>query len=145
MPRLTKRPRVPPAIQAKLCLYIRNGNHIHVAAALAGIHRDTFYDWSTRAGKKEAGYVAFGAAIDQALARAEEQALGQVRRAGKTNWQAAMTFLERRFPERWARTERHEHSGPDGKPIQLDMTKMSDAELAELAKTGRPSGGGQEP
>jgi hypothetical protein len=38
-------------------------------------------------------------------------AVGYVRSAMQSSWQAAMTFLERRDPENWSRRDRLEHSG----------------------------------
>ena len=52
------------------------------------------------------------------------------------DWRAAMTYLERRFPDRWGRRQRHEVSGPDGGAIAIaggwDLGKLSDKELAAL-------------
>lgn len=42
-------------------------------------------------------------------------------------WQASMTFLERRFPDRWKRTERQENTGANGGAIEVswwDGVKM---------------------
>ena len=41
--------------------------------------------------------------------------------ASETTWQAAAWWLERRFPDRWGRKQRHEISGGD-KPIEIEAT-----------------------
>lgn len=38
------------------------------------------------------------------------------------HWQAAMTLLERRIPERYAQVSRHEHAGLGGGPIVMENT-----------------------
>lgn len=52
------------------------------------------------------------------------------------DWRAAMAMLERRHPERWARTDRHEHSGPGGGAILIDgpTLEQSARELTEWRK-----------
>lgn len=68
-------------------------------------------------------------------------------------WQAAMTFLERRFGDRWKRTERQEQTGPNGGPVQTQVVGVADVlandntiELAcqmaeQLASGGSPDPG----
>jgi len=138
MPKLTKRAKVPPDTAHKICLFIRNGNAIDVAAQCAGIHRDTFYEWMKRGRKGVEGYTDFVEAVDLATATAEALKVAVVHAAAASgkHWQAAAWWLERRRHQRWGRIDRLEHSGPDGRPIAIDVTKMSDEELVELAKTG---------
>lgn len=46
--------------------------------------------------------------MNKAEAEAEIFAVGQVREAMKDNWTAAMTWLERKYPDRWKRRDLHE-------------------------------------
>jgi hypothetical protein len=86
---------------------IKEGNYVEVAAAVAGIHTSTVYNWMARGREAKTGeFREFFDAVKEAEAFAERTAVGQVRRAGAIdtrNWAAAMTFLERRFRDRWAR------------------------------------------
>lgn len=48
-------------------------------------------------------------AIKEAESQAELLAVAQVRKAGQDgSWQAAAWYLERKFPTRWSRREKHE-------------------------------------
>ena len=114
---------------------IRAGNYAEVAAKAAGIHPATYYDWMKRgkAGKEaDRLYAEFANAVKKAEGEAEAHAVALVRKAMPDNWQAAMTYLERRYPDRWRRRERHEITGPDGGPIVA--TPATDQRLHEVAR-----------
>ena len=42
-----------------------------------------------------------------------------------------LAWLERRFPREWSRTERHELTGTDGGPVQVEDFRARLAERAE--------------
>ena len=44
---------------------------------------------------------------------------------------AVFAFLERRFPQEWSRTERHELTGSDGGPVQVEDFRARLTERAE--------------
>lgn len=101
------------------------GSTIQTACALAGISIDSFYRWSKRGARearkgKTTRYTRFSDAVRKAMAMAvagyeaviAEAAKGspEVKRGGivirpamAPNWQAAMTWLERRQPRDYAR------------------------------------------
>jgi hypothetical protein len=124
-----------PEIQNRLCAKLRAGNHRQQAAVLCGIARRTFYRW-LELGEQESEtggkHYDFLCAVERAEAVAESRKLRVVSRAAYgdkkhgPDWKAALAFLERRFPDRWARTERHEVSGKDGGTIRFAM-KWPDA------------------
>jgi len=69
---------------------------------------------------------------------------------------AAIAWLERRFPREWQRSERHELSGPDGGPVQMEDFRARLSERAESlaarllaplapGDTGDTGGSGTEP
>lgn len=70
---------------------------------------------------------------EKAEAEAEVQALARVQVAARSanHWQAAMTFLERRHPERWRRPSQLEVSGPGGGPVEVS-TVSADQLLGKL-------------
>jgi transposase len=122
--------KLTPELAEKICNVLRAGNYVDTAAAYAGICKDTYYDWLRRGARAakandtseaEAPYRAFHAAVEQALAAAEIRDVALIGKAANDQWQAAAWRLERRYPEKWGRRERHEHSGPEGKPIQAEV------------------------
>lgn len=147
MPKPTKPRRKPgrplkltDEVRHKLVTALKLGSYVQQAVVYAGIGVSTFYEWMQQASDDEqAGlttpFTELAAAIKKAEADAEVRLLGIVNQAAPANWAAAMTVLERRHPDRWARRERLEHSGPNGAPIevaQYDLTKLSVDELRQL-------------
>lgn len=100
--------------------------YLETLADLLGVHRKTVFDWCKRgraeqvrmeeAGEEtpsEAGaiYWKFWKAYSRGLAVSEMTAIGQVKRAAAAGeWAAAMTLLERRWPQRYGRKARDESS-----------------------------------
>lgn len=83
------------------------GNFLKTACAYGGVDDSTFNKWRQRAEKyREPEYVAFFAAVKEAETVAEVSALATIRKAANDTWFAAAWFLERKFPERWARRDR---------------------------------------
>ena len=113
------------------------GNYFVTAINYAGISESAFYSWKARGeeeirrlaeiqdktgvvknpARKELIYVEFLESIKKAEAKSEVVAVIEVKSAFKEDWKAAMTFLERRFPDRWKRKDRYELTGPDGKDL----------------------------
>jgi hypothetical protein len=75
----------------------------------------------------------FSVAVEKARAEAREVALDSIRTAAREGqWQAAAWYLERTAPNRYARVERREISGPDGGAITLlDLEREVSEEAAE--------------
>jgi hypothetical protein len=117
------------------------GNYMEVAAHIVGVSKQTIYNWLKRGEQGEVPYDLFLDAYKKATAIAEADALTNVRRAGNTDpryWAASMTFLERRFPERWAR-RRDADGGPkivvqigaDPRDVRLQLTDDEGRESSE--------------
>lgn len=86
---------------------VRDGVSPEIAARAAGIAASTYYLWRSKGRETQDGpYSEFSEAIENAIAECEARALRVIQRAAPKNWQAAMTMLERRFPDRWGRRER---------------------------------------
>jgi transposase len=119
-------------IQDKITLCIRGGNYAETAAAYAGIHKSTFYDWLKRGEreiqrllndpkakprKAEASFVEFSDAVEKAMTEAEMRDVAVIMAA--RDWKAAAWHLERRQPQKWGRSDKlqlegsleHEHKG----------------------------------
>lgn len=91
---------------------IRKGNYIITACQLASVSRDTYNDWIALANNRPDDYPEYVRLRDDVeLAKAESEAeLLEVVRShaisGAPNtWQAAMTILERRHPEKFGRRD----------------------------------------
>jgi transposase len=93
-----------PEVQDKILNAIRAGNYAEQAAQYAGVHKSTYYRWMQKADEPDTKpiYREFRDAVKEAEAGAEAYAVAMVRQAMPSSWQAAMTFLERKYPERMA-------------------------------------------
>lgn len=99
--------KLTPEVQEKIVSAIRAGNYAQVAARYAGIGETTFYAWMKRGREAKRGkFAEFQKAVKKAESDAEVRCVALMHKHMETNWTAAMTFLERKFPDRWARTNR---------------------------------------
>ena len=86
---------------------VGEGNYIETAAKLAGITKQSVYEWIKRGEAGERPFDTFADAVKEAEARAEAKMLANVRKASELPqfWAAGMTVLERRHPERWGKRQ----------------------------------------
>lgn len=102
-----RRTKLKPEVQDKIVSAIRAGNYACVAAEYAGISAATFYVWLQRGSEEKKGaYRDFLDAVKKAESEAEVRAVAMVQKHMAENWQAGMTYLERKFPDRWGRRDR---------------------------------------
>ncbi len=88
-----------------LSKHMRDGNFAVTACALEGIAESTFYFWLEQAERnlkegRTSLYVELLESLKKASAIAESANV-QIALQGGSGWQANMTWLERRFPDRW--------------------------------------------
>jgi hypothetical protein len=129
MEKKTSGGKLDEQMHEKIVRDLRRGSYQKVAAQKAGIGWSTFTAWISR-GEMEEARIAEGF-DDIARAAAEIEAVGEVRDAGKNgSWQASAWFLERSFPQRWARhrdieeiPENDDAANPDD-ALQKLLTKM---------------------
>jgi len=112
---MARRDALTLEIQERVCEAIRLGVPYKHAARAAGIAESTFYKWlregqAAKQGKRKA----FALAIEKARSECVVNLVAQLHLHLPRNWQAIMTLLERRYPEDFARTVRHELSGDVG-------------------------------
>lgn len=86
-----------------VCVGILDGNYRMVAAKRAGLNQNTLEKWS-QFGKDDPTsiYGRFLRMIEESEAAAEAVCAKRVMDAGQGDWKAAMEWLARKFPERWA-------------------------------------------
>lgn len=108
-------------MHSKIVAALRAGNYQCVAVQFANISAGTFYRWMAMGEQQEEGsYREFYEAVKLAESEAEMRAVVTIQNCIKDgDWKAAMTYLERKYPDRWGRRERHEVSGPGGSPLEL--------------------------
>ena len=142
---LGRRIKLTPEVQEKVVAAISNGSYAVVAAELAGISESTYYAWKQRgeedlAAGNASPYLEFLEAIKNAEAAIEMRLVASCTHAaikqrpdGSYDWKAAMTFMERRWPNRWSRNERREHSGTV-KVAPVNLSALSMEELDQLER-----------
>jgi hypothetical protein len=125
--------KLTPELQEKILLHLRLGAYVETAAACAGIHKDTFYEWMKKGARGIAPYASFADAVHKAVAESESRDLATVLKASAKYWQAAAWRLERRFPEKYGRNDR----------IKVDA-KIEHDGASLIAKLARLIDGGTE-
>ncbi len=107
-----------------------------IACGVTGISYAAFQLWRDRAKNGEEPYLSFIAAVQKAKAKGQRDRLELINAAAKDNWPAAAWILERTAPDDFGRKARLEHTGEGGGPVKvqvLDMSKMSEEQVAKLA------------
>ena len=108
-------------LQQQIVTLLRAGNYIETACSYVGVDKQTLYSWLKRGNRQKAGkFREFLDVTEKAIAEAEIRDLEAVRKDG--SWQARAWRLERKFPHRWGRRERTEHTGADGGPVAVKVT-----------------------
>lgn len=118
-------------VAEKLLQGARDGLHKQVCAWGAGIHPATLENWlaveEVDTGASELSQ--FARDFREAEAEAEAQLVRRLRDLGtgedlaeKGNHAPAVEFLKRRWPKRWGDRAALEHSGPEGGPMQHEVT-----------------------
>jgi transposase len=132
-------------LQAKVCDAIRAGNYLETAAAFAGIRKATFHNWLRRGARQTQGiYHAFSEAVEKALADSEARDVALIAKAAADGqWQAAAWRLERKFPERWGRRDRHQVDANIQGTVKVTPDDAIQ-ELVGLLATRAPRGGAAE-
>lgn len=120
-------------IREGIVLAISGGAYNAVAARAVGISETTFYRWMEQGEldaelEEETEFRELWEQVKKAEAEAEVYAVAKVIEAAQGgDWRAAMTYLERKYPKRWARREVREVGGIGGGPVTLlDLERAVD-------------------
>lgn len=109
-----RRPALTAEAKEAVLGAVRDSQTYEVAARRAGVAERTLYGWIE---KGEAGaapvYAQFVQELARAKAEAEESIITGIKAAGRHDWRALAWIAERRYPDRWGRSEsaKVEHSG----------------------------------
>lgn len=119
---------------------IAAGNYTETVCQYLGISKDTWYRWLKTGERQKKGiYSDFSDAVRQAEAEAEMRNVTIIQKAAQEgNLQAAIWYLERKFPDRWGRREKiqMEHSGEMTQVVKNDeATRRLLARIDETIRT----------
>lgn len=106
-----------PELQAELIKYIKAGNYIETACSVVGVAKQTFFRWMKEGAQRiSPETIEFRDSVEKALGAAEARDVAIIGKAAEKNWTAAAWRLERKFPDRWGRTDKLDlkHSGGIG-------------------------------
>jgi transposase len=130
-----RRTKLTPEVHEKIVSAIRAGNYARVAAEYAGVGERTFYRWLQRGQEAQRGiYRQFWQAVKKAEREAEVRAVAIIQKHMEDNWQAAMTYLERKYPDRWGRRDRL-RVDLNPKEALEDLLSLTAEELEEAVET----------
>lgn len=125
-------------VQENIVLMLKLGNYIEAAAPFAGVTKKSIYNWMERGrreedrvnaakGRKirkaEKPFVDFLHAVEKAMAESEIRDVQVLYSAAKKDPKWAAWRLERKYPDRWGRKDKHEVTGKDGGPIEVEDPK----------------------
>lgn len=119
-----------------VCKGVKLGLSYERAAENAGVSRSVLHRWIAADNAGKVQYRGVCDALAKARAEGETRLLARVIKAGEEDWRAAAWILERRHPDQYARVERRELTGPDGSPVQLQVSTWVD--LVQQAVRAQP-------
>jgi hypothetical protein len=143
---------------AKIVDLVRLGNYPLIAARANGVNDTTFYEWLAR-GREATGavvdrsqkakqrsktsqvevldkYAQLAQGIAEAEGLCEARVVGTIVVAANQDHRAAVTFLERRHPQRWRQHVSTEMTGPEGGPIQTQVEVSTPAASVDETLAG---------
>ena len=106
MTRLARKPtKLTPALHEAILEGVRKGMPVVRICALLRLSKSTYYEWKARGRRGEKPFAKLLEDIEHATAELELGLLGVVQKSAfeKENWVAAMTLLERKWPENYGR------------------------------------------
>ena len=113
---------------------IAKGNYASTACHLVGVWQETLIRWLHQAETDEANglteedslYIRLRQSVKKAEAQAEARLVDVVRETAevKREWLPAMTFLERRHPDRWGRKDRNQITIDEHKTVTITRVEV---------------------
>ena len=136
------------ALIESISLTVSKGNYVKTAVQLHGLHEDTYYTWIQQAeDDRNAGipteqsiYLRLYESMQKAEAESEAKFADVVREAAveKREWLPAMTFMERRWRDRWGRPAPVQPTIQDNRQVNIThVTVVKDYGEAQRQVEGR--------
>ena len=128
---------ITPEMTNRIVQLLKAGNYVETAAAMAGVSKQTLFNWMKRGARererleknprakvrlKEAPYADFLDSVEKAQAQAEVVDVAAISAGARGSWQAAAWRLERKFPARWGRRDH----------LKVVMEKEVDSFISDL-------------
>jgi hypothetical protein len=133
-----RKSKLTEEIEKRTCNNNKLGLKYEQAALAAGTTERTLYNWKQRGEKAKSGkYFQFVQSLKKAGAEGEGVLLTRIQQEAKEGtWQAAAWILERRHPERWARTTKNEITGKDGDRMKVEVEYINSPITAPGVSSG---------
>lgn len=144
--------KLTPELAAAIVAHVAAGNYGETAAAMEGVGRSAFYEWMDRGRRGESPFADFANAVTRARAKAEADAVQEVRNGfsdPKTGAERAQWFLERTAPDRFGRRDKLTVENAVSAEVDLILSRLEAAlptewyEVALRAITGGEAGRGE--
>jgi hypothetical protein len=114
-----------PAIKSEILSYVEQGAYMQTAFRAAGVSDGDYYTWQGFAEQGRQQFIDFFEALKRAEALAELTATIKMRDDPKA-FVGNATYLERRFRDRWGRSDRHQIDATVSIRVeQVDYTKLA--------------------
>jgi hypothetical protein len=129
--------KLDPEMHCKMVVMAAKGATNAIIAKASLIHPDTYQMWIKKGKDDPEKYPHFAHLYNEVERVRAELAVEMSSRvieaanSGLPNtWQAAATFLERRYPDDWSRNERREIKGDDSRP-QINVLVLNDPDARD--------------
>lgn len=129
-------PTLTNAIRVAIVESVRAGATVTTACVAAGAARSNYYQWKKMAELGRAPYVGFMREVEQARRLFETEHVKVVNNASfEGDWKAAAWLLERhpRTRRRYGASQRVEHTGKDGGPIEAQGIPLGEVMSPHIA------------
>ena len=123
--------KLTPELQRVIVQALRAALYVETACDIAGISKDTFYNWLRQGQEKPYGkHGRFSDAVKKAQAEAEGRLIGHLLQDG--TWQSKAWILERKFRSRWGRSltvydQRYDDEAPNMAKDMDDYNRLKKA------------------
>ena len=109
-------------LQEMIVKSLRLGLYVETACDLAGIHKDTFYNWLKEGESHKSGkHRRFSDAIKKAQAESETRWIAKI--VQDDSWTSKAWLLERKYRSRWGKDLPPEH-GPAAQALARDVADI---------------------
>lgn len=138
MPRTGRPTKLTPERALGIIELVRAGNYKKTAALANGVSESALYEWIERGEQdrqtgKDTIFADFAESLTRAESESETALLSSVIAAIPDDPKLALEILARRYPARWARTNRPEGADETVDADVVDVIGLTDEALAEIA------------